>query len=192
MSHPTRADPTGSSPNAPVRPRPKSWHLALLLSLTLLLSAVAWRGFDPERVPGYSDYWDYLQLGRQLATGHGFTSLFTYPIFLPWSGTAATGLEPFPLLWRPPLYPLFVAIGLLVTNGSTWTPVLINILAHLVAILATYWLALEFTGRRLALLAGLVVTLSPALLGLEEPGLATTPYAALLALAARAVLNAGS
>jgi 4-amino-4-deoxy-L-arabinose transferase-like glycosyltransferase len=30
-----------------------------------------------------SDAWDYLQLGRQLYRGEGFTSLFTYPPFLP-------------------------------------------------------------------------------------------------------------
>lgn len=171
------------------RPGSKPWHLLLLIGLTLVLSAVAWRGFDPEVIPGYSDYWDYLQLGRQLAGGHGFTSLFTYPIFLPWSG-ASGGLEAVPLLWRPPLYPLFVAVGLLLSDGSIWTPIVINILAHLVVVLATYALALEFTGRRWALLSGLVVALSPALMGLEEPGLATTPYTALLVLAVRAVLKA--
>jgi len=174
-----------------VRPGPKPWHLLLLIGLTLVLSAVAWRGFDPELIPGYSDYWDYLQLGRQLAGGHGFTSLFTYPIFLPWSGEgAAGGLEAVPLLWRPPLYPLFVAVGLHLSDGSIWTPIVINILAHLVVVLATYALALEFTGRRWALLSGLVVALSPALMGLDEPGLATTPYTALLVLAVRAVLLA--
>jgi len=177
--------------NLPARRSPKSWHLVLLVGLTLVLSAVAWRGFDPEVIPGYSDYWDYLQLGRQLASGHGFTSLFTYPIFLPASGAAAaSGLEAFPMLWRPPLYPAFVAVGLLLTDGSAWAPVAINVLAHLVTLLATYLLALEFTGRRWALLSGLVVALSPALMGLAEPGLATTPYAALLVLAARSVLNA--
>ena len=73
------------------------------MGLGLVLAAVSWRGFDPETVPGYSDFWDYLQLGRQIAHGHGFTSLFTYPIFLGASGDPGAGA--FPLLWRPPLYP---------------------------------------------------------------------------------------
>lgn len=194
-----RSDAAGSSPHpvvvgarlsTTVRPGPKSWHLLLLTGLTLVLSAVAWRGFDPEIIPGYSDFWDYLQLGRQLAGGHGFTSLFTYPIFLPWSGAVADGgLDAFPMLWRPPLYPAMVASGLLLSDGSVWAPIAINILAHLAAVLATYALALEFTGRRWALLSGLVVALSPELMGLDEPGLATTPYTALLVLAVRAVLK---
>ncbi|HEX7877887.1 MAG TPA: glycosyltransferase family 39 protein [Candidatus Eisenbacteria bacterium] len=168
---------------------PKPWHLALLVGLGIILAAVSWRGFDPEVIPGYSDYWDYLQLGRQIAEGRGFTSRFTYPIFYLASGTgdAAGG---FPLLWRPPLYPLVVAGGLVLTGGAVWTPIVIGIVAYLAAILATYFLALEFTGRRWALLSGLVVALSPAMLGLDEPGLATTLYAALLALAVRAVLHA--
>jgi hypothetical protein len=49
--------------------------------------------------------WDYLQLARQIYTGHGFTSLFTYPIFLP---LGAAG-DAFPLVWRPPGFPLLVA-----------------------------------------------------------------------------------
>jgi hypothetical protein len=188
-----RPHPAGPAPRPPLagarlRP-PKPWHLALLVTLGLVLAAVSWRGFDTDTIPGYSDYWDYLQLGRQLSSGHGFTSLFTYPIFLPASGDPPDN-GAFPLLWRPPLYPLAVAGALRLTGGEAWTPIVLGILAYLAAILATYFLALEFTGRRWALLSGLVVALSPALLGLDEPGLATTPYAALLALAVRFVLHA--
>jgi hypothetical protein len=173
------------------RRRPHPWHLLLLALLALGVSFGAWHDYDPDIVPPYSDVWDYLQLGRQVATGQGFTSLFTYPLFLPWSGDASPADGHFPLLWRPPAYPLLVAAGFALTGGpSTWAPVVLQVLGYLLAILATYLLVLEFTGHRWALLAGLVVALSPPIIGLEEPGIATTLYGALLVFAVRAVLRA--
>jgi hypothetical protein len=156
--------------------------------LAAALSAAAYRHFDPDAIPPWSDWWDYLQLGRQLRTGHGFTSLFTYPLFLPYSHAAAG--QAFPLLWRPPLYPMMLGLASIFTHDSSATPLLLQVVFYLVTILATYLLALEFTGRRWALLSGLVVALHPALIGLAEPGLATTPYAALLALSMRLALRA--
>jgi 4-amino-4-deoxy-L-arabinose transferase-like glycosyltransferase len=173
------------------RRSPRAWHLALLLVLALGICVGAWHDFDPEVVPPYSDTWDYLQLGRQIATGQGFTSLFSYPLFLPWSGDSSPADGHFPLLWRPPIYPMLVAGSFALTGGpSAWAPVLLQALGYLLAILATYLLVLEFTGRRWALLGGLVVALSPPLIGLEEPGIATTLYGALLVFAVRAVLRA--
>ena len=48
--------------------------------------------------------WDYAQQGRELYRGHGFTSLFVYPIVLHYGGNGY-----FYNLWRPPLYPLLVS-----------------------------------------------------------------------------------
>lgn len=167
--------------------RARLWHLAALLGLSGILSAVAWRGFDPRTVPAWSDFWDYLQIGRQIATGKGFSSLFTYPIFLPHSQSGGA----FPMLWRPPLFPIGVAVTLLFGGRDwLWGPVLLQIAGYALCVTAVYFLALEFVRRRWALLAGFVVALSPALMGLDEPGIATPLYAGLLALAVRAVVRA--
>ena len=166
--------------------RPRLWHLALLLGLAGLLAGVAWRGLDPRVIPAWSDFWDFLQIGRQLASGHGFTSLFTYPIFLPHSPAGAA----FPMLWRPPAYPVAVATTFFFTGPSLWGPIALQIAGYAISVLAVYFLALEFVRRRWALLAGLVVALSPELMGLSEPGIATALYAGLLTLAVRVVVRA--
>lgn len=157
--------------------RPRGLHLLLLGVLAAGVLAGFWPGFDPRAIPPYSDYWDYLQLGRQIHGGHGFTSLFTYPIFLKHSGDAAF----FPELWRPPLFPILVAGAYLFTGGpSLLAPLALQVLGYLLAILGAYLLALQFVERPWALLAALVVALSPDVLGLFEPGIATAPATAAL------------
>ncbi len=167
------------APTAPPRRPAKRWHLALLTGLAAAILAAAWQGFDARDVAPYSDTWDYLQLARQIWTGQGFTSLFSYPVFLPLSDTL-----PFPLLWRPPLQPVLTAFLFLFTGGpSLLAPILLQSLSYVAAILGVYFLALTFLDSGWALLAGLVVALSPDMIGVAEPGVATIPFTAALTFA---------
>jgi 4-amino-4-deoxy-L-arabinose transferase-like glycosyltransferase len=157
--------------------RPRGWHLALLGVIVALLPAFAFRNFAMRSIPPWSDYWDYLQLGRQILHGHGFSSLFTYPLFLEYSGNGPF----FPLLWRPPLYPLLVSATFLLSGGpSLWAPLALQIAGYVAAVLAAYLLALEFVEPRWALLAACVTALSPHVLCVAEPGIATAAYTAAL------------
>lgn len=152
-------------------------HLLILGLVAAGALGAAFAGFRPDGVPRWSDMWDYLQLARQIYTGHGFTSLFTYPIFLP---LGAAG-DAFPLVWRPPGFPLLVA-ALFPFGGGPFSgaPLALQIVGYLLAVLGTYLLALEFVEARWALLAALVVALSPDVLGVAEPGIATSLYTAAL------------
>ncbi len=57
----------------------------------------------------HSDCWDYIQLGRSIAEGNGFESLFTYPILL-----SIDPEPPFLTFWRLPVYPLLCSFPFLV------------------------------------------------------------------------------
>ncbi|HYR53000.1 MAG TPA: hypothetical protein VET83_10345, partial [Candidatus Dormibacteraeota bacterium] len=74
------------------------WFL-LALAVGILFARAALPGIAPA-----SDLWDYSQEARQIARGEGFTSLYTYPLFLDASSNA-----PFPVLWRMPLYAMLGA-----------------------------------------------------------------------------------
>lgn len=169
--------------------RPRGWHLVLLASLAAILPALAFQRLDLHAIPPWSDYWDYLQLARQLYEGHGFSSLFTYPLFLKYSGSG----EFFPLLWRPPLFPVLVAITFLFTGGpSLVAPLVLQVLGYALAVFGTHSLAREFVEARWALLAGLVTALSPHVLGIAEPGIATSLYTAGLTFGFLFAVRAGS
>ena len=169
--------PAAVAPTAAPRPvgRVRPPHLLLLLAVVAGALGAAFAGFNPDGVPRWSDMWDYLQLARQIHAGHGFTSLFTYPIFLPLGGSDAA----FPLVWRPPGFPLLVA-ALFPLGGGPFSaaPLALQIAGYVLAVLGTYLLALEFVEARWALLAALVVALSPDVLGVAEPGIATALYTA--------------
>lgn len=169
---PARAEAAARVPRVG-RVRPA--HLLILFLVAAGALGAAFAGFRPDGVPRWSDMWDYLQLARQLYQGHGFSSLFTYPIFLP-LGDGAAG---FPLLWRPPGFPLLVA-ALFPLGGGPFSgaPLVLQVAGYALAVLGTYLLALEFVEARWALLAALVVALSPDVLGVAEPGIATALYTA--------------
>lgn len=131
-----------------------------------------------------SDAWDYLQLGRRLASGDGFTSRFTYVPFLPESVPSGDGeVRAFPLFWRQPGYPLLVAAALGIAgrgnaDGLLWVAG--------VAMALLPW-AVYLLGRRVlspgwAALAALWTLLTPAALGETAPMVATSWFVLLIAL----------
>lgn len=131
-----------------------------------------------------SDAWDYLQLGRRLASGDGFTSLFTYPPFLPESVPAGGGeVRSFPLYWRQPGYPVLVAAVLgAAGHGNANALLWVAGLAVAFLPLATYVLARQVLSPGWSLLAALWTLLTPVALGGNAPMVATSWFALLVAL----------
>jgi hypothetical protein len=147
----------------------------------------------PTRLNHTSDTWDYLQLGRQLESGHGFTSLFTYVPFLPESVPTEKGaaVDAFPLFWRQPGFPFMVA-GAMTLAGPGEPDALLWLAGVGVVLLpvATYVVARLLVSPGWAALAGLWALLSPAALGASAPLVATTWFAVLLAVLVAAMLRA--
>jgi hypothetical protein len=76
-------------------------------ALWFLLALAVGGLFAHAAIPGItpaSDLWDHSQTARQIARGEGFTSLYTYPLFLGHEDS------PFPVRWRMPLYAVLGAL----------------------------------------------------------------------------------
>src|SRR5258708_37600351 len=112
-----------------------SWRVAFLW---FLLALVAGLFFAHAALPGIapaSDLWDYAQEARQLARGDGFTSLYTYPVFL------GQDQPPFPVRWRMPLYAalgaLLLKLGIALPAGVLYP----GAGAHALLVALPVWLA---------------------------------------------------
>ena len=142
-----------------------------------------------DRVTHVSDVWDYLQLGRRVYRGDGFTTLCTYVPFLPASG----GGPPFPLFWRQPVYPVLVA-GAFALAGRP-SPDAFLVLQGL-SVLALGWGTLLLARRLVppgwAVLAALWALASPLALGVHEPLVTTTLFAGLVPVLVWCLLAARS
>lgn len=159
------------------------------------------------RLSHTADTWDYLQEGRALYRGEGFSSLFTYvphladsiehdslhsehafinhPLFSPASTSC------FPVLWRQPLFPLLIAGTFLLAGAPHPDAVLWLLGAGVVFLpLATYYLGRRLLSPGWAALAGLLALLSPLLLAAQSPMAATTWFAGLFALVVGVLLRA--
>ncbi len=167
----------------------------------------------PNRLTHVSDVWDYLQQARQIQSGAGFSSLFTYVPFLPESVTpagepraagagkdvagaergAVTGASPraFPQFWRQPGHPVLLA-GAFVLAGGAHPDAMLILQAFFVLLLpiATYVLGRTMVAPGWAAMAALWTLLAPVVLGVREPLVTTTFFASLVALLLTAVLVA--
>jgi hypothetical protein len=152
------------------------------------------------RLSHTADTWDYLQEGRALYRGEGFSSLFTY---VPHLGSHADlhpeglrvepgPLDPdcFPVLWRQPLFPFMIA-GAFALAGSPHPDAVLWLLAAGVVLipLATYFLGRRLLSPGWAALAGLWALLSPLLLAVPSPMAATTWFAAFFAVVVGVLLR---
>src|SRR5712671_2196849 len=112
------------------------WFL-LALAVGVLFARAAFPGIAPA-----SDVWDYSQEARQIARGEGFTSLYTYPIFLGHDDA------PFPVRWRMPLYAvlgaLLLKLGLALPAGFLY----LGAVVHALLVTLTYWLGARFHSPR--------------------------------------------
>jgi hypothetical protein len=154
----------------------------------------------PHRLKHVSDVWDYLQQARQIQSGAGFSSLFTYVPFLPESMTpegqpraAGGGASPraFPQYWRQPGYPVLLA-GAFVLAGGARPDAMLVLQAFFILLLpvATYVLGRTLLAPGWAAMAAIWTLLTPVVLGAHEPLVTTTFFASLVALLLTAVLVA--
>ena len=151
-------------------------RIALLWAILALAAASV---FALAAIPGIapgSDLWDYSQEARQIARGQGFTSLYTYPVFLGHEGS------PFPVLWRMPLYAvlgaLLLKLGVPLPAGFLY----LGAVAHALLVALTYWWGAKVHSSRAGSWAAACALACPLLLDFYNPGMSQVP-AALLELA---------
>ncbi len=181
------------------------WLLVLAGALVALLLLLPFRAQDfvrsdgvtvrllaPDRLSHQSDAYDYLQLGRRLYQGHGFTSLFTYVPFLPESVPAAgERIDAFPLFWRQPGFPLLVAAAFAVAGGPRPDALLaLEALVVMLLPLAAWLLARRVLSPGWAALAAFWTLAAPVALAPRAPVVATTFYAAYVAVLFAALIAA--
>ena len=145
-----------------------NWRVALVWFLVALPAGLL---FAHAALPGIapaSDLWDYAQEARQLARGDGFTSLYTYPVFL------GQDQPPFPVRWRMPLYAvlgaLLLRLGIALPAGFLY----LGALAHAVLVALTYWLGARMVGTRAGAWAAACALCCPLLLDFYNPGMSQT------------------
>jgi len=143
------------------------WFL-LALAAGILFARAAHPGIAPA-----SDLWDYSQEARQLARGEGFTSLYTYPVFL------GHDAPPFPVRWRMPLYAvlgaLLLKLGIALPVGFLY----LGAFAHALLVALTYRLCARLHSPQAGVWAAACALACPLLLDFYSPGMSQGPAAVL-------------
>ena len=165
-------------------PQP-SWRITVLwFFLALATGALFAHAALPGIAPA-SDLWDYSQEARQIARGEGFTSLYTYPVFL------GADNPPFPVRWRMPLYALLGALllklGIALPAGFLYFAAIAR--ALLVAL--TYRLGAKLHSPRVGSWAAACALVCPLLLDFYNPGMSQVHAAALELIAWILLLGSG-
>src|SRR2546427_3973075 len=144
---------------------PASWRTAFLWATVALAAGTL---FAHAALPGIapaSDLWDYSQEARQIARGEGFTSLYTYPVFL------GQDEPPFPVRWRMPLYAvlgaLLLKLGIALPAGFLY----LGAVAHALLVALTYWLGAKVHSTRAGSWAAACALASPLLLDFYNAGM---------------------
>jgi hypothetical protein len=141
---------------------------ALALGAGMLFAGAALPGIAPS-----SDLWDYSQEARQIHRGDGFTSLYTYPVFLRHED------PPFPVLWRMPLYAvlgaLLLELGIALPAGFLY----LGAVAHALLVALTYLLGAKLHSPRAGSWAAACALACPLLLDFYNPGMSQAPAAVL-------------
>ena len=156
------------------------WFL-LALAVGILFSRAALPGIAPA-----SDLWDYSQEARQIARGEGFTSLYTYPLFL-----GASSSSPYPVLWRMPLYALLGALllklGIALPGGFLY----LGAFAHALLVALTYLLGAKVHSTRAGSWAAACALACPILLDFYNPGMSQAPATVLAVMVWLLLLGSG-
>ncbi|GIW07071.1 MAG: hypothetical protein KatS3mg060_1876 [Dehalococcoidia bacterium] len=147
----------------------------LLWALTYRAQAIPLAGIDAE---------DYAQIGRQIAQGHGFTTLFLPLNGLAWLLETGRSLTPpWPNISRFPLPPLFMAGAFTLLGPSDLAASLFSLFGYLLGIPFAVLLGRRLGGLVIAALTGTLYTVHPDALQLSISAL-TEPLSASLLLAA--------
>ena len=152
------------------------WKIPLLIGIIvwIIWSVLRPYCFHEALISPLSDTWDYAQQGREIYLGHGFSSLFNYPVL--WErfhSLAAT-----PNFWRPPLYPLLIALGYQLMGTVNLNPLIFlgGLFLALTAALIVRLLE-EATASPYSWAGGLIYGFTPAVLQSSFSGLSEPVYA---------------
>lgn len=119
-----------------------------------------------------SDALDFAQLGRNLSSGHGFTTLILRPLAL----THGTNPLHQPDVTHGPLYPLILAVAFAALGAKDSVAAWVSGLFYLLTIPVLYRLGMRMFGRGAALAATLIFTFNALLLEYAASGLDITLY----------------
>ncbi len=160
-----------NAPKLSVRVATPSLRAAALWFLLALAAGILFAHAARPGIAPASDLWDYSQEARQLARGAGFTSLYTYPVFL------GHDEAPFPVRWRMPLYAvlgaLLLKLGIALPMGFLY----LGALAHAFLVALTYWLCAGISSPRAASWAAACALACPLMLDFYNPGMSQAPAA---------------
>jgi 4-amino-4-deoxy-L-arabinose transferase-like glycosyltransferase len=136
----------------------------------LLLATGAWYYYYNNAFVAlpYNDAMDYASMARNISLGRGFTSRYITPLSLVHYG------EPYPNLWRGPLWPLFLAGFFRFFPASDPVVAAASGFFYLVTLLPLFFLAREMAGKTVAFCSCLLYIFSPLALfysvsGMTEP-----------------------
>jgi len=118
--------------------------LILIIALLLTLAAGAWTYYYANAFVAlpYNDAMDYASMGRNINEGRGFTSRYITPLSLAHFG------EPYPNLWRAPLWPLFLAAVFRLFGTSDTAAVAAGAFFYFGAIIPLFLLAKEISSSK--------------------------------------------
>lgn len=142
----------------------------LPLLFLLLLAAGAWYYYYNNAFVAlpYNDAMDYASMARNISLGRGFTSRYITPLSLAHYG------EPYPNIWRAPLWPLFLALCFRFFPASDTVVAAAGGFFYLLALFPLFFLAREIIGHTAGFFACLLYIFSPlalfySLSGMTEP-----------------------
>lgn len=112
--------------------------------LLLILAACAWSYYFNNAFVAlpYNDAMDYASMGRNINEGRGFTSRYITPLSLAHFG------EPYPNLWRAPLWPLFLAAVFRFFGTSDTAAAAAGAFFYFAAIIPLFLLSKEISASR--------------------------------------------
>jgi 4-amino-4-deoxy-L-arabinose transferase-like glycosyltransferase len=145
----------------------------LVAGFALAVRLAYWAIVTPSWKP-QSDAWQYVDLARNLARGHGFASAFPQ-IFV--HATA----------FRPPLYPSLLAPLMWLGGNALWPARLLNALIGTAVVILAGLYAQSIGGRRSGMVAACLVAVYPPLLANDTITLTEPLALALLLIALLAV-----
>ncbi|MCS6803270.1 MAG: glycosyltransferase family 39 protein [Chloroflexota bacterium] len=182
-----RRRPRGAAPAAPTASlKDDRRRVAALIGGVIVLGIVLWAlTYRAQEVPlAGIDAEDYAQIGRQIAQGQGFTTLFLPLNGLAWLlETGRSVIPPWPNISRFPLPPLFMAGVFKVVGPSDLAASSFSLFGYLLGIPFAVLLGRQLGGVTLAALAGFLYAVHPDALQLSISAL-TEPLSASLLLAA--------
>jgi len=143
-------------------------YLPLLLLLVLAVGAWYYYFSNAFVALPYNDAMDYASMARNISLGRGFTSRYITPLSLAHYG------EPYPNLWRGPLWPLFLAVCFRFFPASDPVVAAAGGFFYLAALFPLFFLARELAGQAAGFCCCLLYIFSPLALfysvsGMTEP-----------------------